>query len=76
MDVAGHADATGTDEHNQALSQRRADAVAQVLSSNGVNPVRLVAVGFGETRPIDSNDTVAGRSKNRRVEIKLRGVTS
>ena len=76
VDVAGHADSTGSDDHNMALSQRRADAVAQVLSSNGVNPVRLVAVGFGESRPIADNATVDGRAKNRRVEIKLRGVTS
>lgn len=76
VDVAGHADSTGTDEYNMALSQRRADAVARVLTTNGVNPVRLVAVGFGESRPIASNDTVAGRAANRRVEIKLRGVTS
>ena len=76
VDVAGHADSTGADDYNMALSQRRADAVAQVLTSNGVNPVRLVAVGFGESRPIADNATEAGRSKNRRVEIKLRGVTS
>jgi outer membrane protein OmpA-like peptidoglycan-associated protein len=76
VDVAGHADSTGTDEYNMALSQRRADSVARVLTSNGVNPVRVVAVGFGESRPIASNDTVAGRAQNRRVEIKLRSVTS
>lgn len=76
VDVAGHADSTGTDEYNMALSQRRADAVSAILTSNGVNPVRVVAVGFGESRPIASNDTPEGRAKNRRVEIKLRGVTS
>ena len=76
VDVAGHADATGADDYNMALSQRRADAVARVLSQNGVNPVRLVSVGFGESRPITENNTADGRSKNRRVEIKLRGVTS
>jgi outer membrane protein OmpA-like peptidoglycan-associated protein len=76
VDVAGHADSTGTDEYNMALSQRRADSVARVLSSNGVNPVRIVAVGFGESRPIADNATVSGRAQNRRVEIKLRPVTS
>ena len=76
VDVAGHADADGTNEYNMALSQRRADAVARVLSSNGVNPVRLVAIGFGEERPIADNNTAAGKARNRRVEIKLRGVTS
>lgn len=76
VDVAGHADSTGPDDYNQALSQRRADAVAQALVSNGVQPVRVVAVGFGESRPIADNATVAGRQANRRVEIKLRPVTS
>lgn len=76
VDVAGHADSTGSDEHNMALSQRRADSVAQALIANGVQPVRVVAVGFGESRPIATNDTAEGRAKNRRVEIKLRGVTS
>lgn len=76
IDVAGHADSTGPDDYNQALSQRRADSVAQVLTANGVQPVRIVAVGFGESRPIADNNTVAGRAQNRRVEIKLRPVTS
>jgi outer membrane protein OmpA-like peptidoglycan-associated protein len=76
VDVAGHADSTGSDQYNLALSQRRADAVAQALISNGVQPVRVVAVGFGESRPIADNATAEGRAKNRRVEIKLRGVTS
>ncbi len=76
VDVAGHADSDGTDDYNMALSQRRADAVAAILSQNGVNPVRLVAVGFGESRPIADNGTAAGKAQNRRVEIKLRGVTS
>jgi outer membrane protein OmpA-like peptidoglycan-associated protein len=76
VDVAGHADSTGTDEYNMALSQRRADSVAQALISNGVQPMRVVAVGFGESRPIADNATTDGRARNRRVEIKLRGVTS
>jgi outer membrane protein OmpA-like peptidoglycan-associated protein len=76
VDVAGHADSTGSDDYNQALSQRRADSVARALIDNGVQPVRVVAVGFGEARPIADNATAAGRQANRRVEIKLRGVTS
>ena len=76
VDVAGHADSTGPDAYNQSLSQRRADSVAQALISNGVQPVRVVAVGFGESRPIADNATVSGRQANRRVEIKLVGVTS
>jgi outer membrane protein OmpA-like peptidoglycan-associated protein len=76
VDVAGHADSTGPDAYNQALSQRRADSVAQALISNGVQPVRVVAVGFGEARPVADNATASGRQANRRVEIKLVGVTS
>jgi outer membrane protein OmpA-like peptidoglycan-associated protein len=76
VDVAGHADSDGSDEYNMALSQRRADAVSQILVQNGVQPVRVVAVGYGESRPIADNATAAGKAQNRRVEIKLRGVTS
>jgi outer membrane protein OmpA-like peptidoglycan-associated protein len=76
IDVAGHADSTGSDDYNQQLSQRRADSVAQALIQNGVQPVRIVAAGFGEARPIADNSTASGRQANRRVEIKLRGVTS
>jgi outer membrane protein OmpA-like peptidoglycan-associated protein len=69
--VNGHADSTGSDDYNQRLSERRAMAVANYLSAQGVNPGRLNAVGYGETRPLASNDTVEGRSANRRVEIVI-----
>jgi outer membrane protein OmpA-like peptidoglycan-associated protein len=75
IDVIGHADASGADAYNQALSERRSDAVAAFLQQNGVQSARIVSVGMGETRPITTNDTVEGRAKNRRVEIKLRPVT-
>lgn len=71
VSVHGHADSTGSDSYNQALSQRRALAVSNYLSAQGVNPARLNAVGFGESRPVASNDTVEGRSANRRVEILI-----
>ncbi|WP_447726946.1 OmpA family protein [Sphingomonas koreensis] len=71
VDVYGHTDSTGSDTYNQSLSERRADAVAQYLVSRGVESARLEALGYGETQPIASNDTVEGRAQNRRVEIKV-----
>ena len=69
--VAGHTDSTGSNELNQKLSERRADAVKNILVSNGVSADRIVAVGYGETQPIGSNDTAAGRQQNRRVKITI-----
>jgi outer membrane protein OmpA-like peptidoglycan-associated protein len=69
--VSGHADSTGTDAYNQALSQRRALSVSNYLASQGVNPARLSAVGYGESRPVATNDTAEGRAANRRVEILI-----
>jgi outer membrane protein OmpA-like peptidoglycan-associated protein len=69
--IVGHTDAVGTGEYNQALSQRRASAAANFLASQGVNLTRLQAVGRGETEPIATNDTEAGRQLNRRVEIAI-----
>lgn len=71
VDIIGHADSTGADDYNQALSERRALSVQRYLEGQGVRPVRLASAGFGETRPIASNDTAAGRAQNRRVEIIL-----
>lgn len=71
VDVLGHTDSTGTDAYNQALSQRRADAVANFLANSGVVRARLAAKGFGESQPIASNTTEEGRAANRRVEIKI-----
>lgn len=72
VDVVGHADATGDDAYNQALSERRAGSVASYLISRGVMRERLFVTGRGETQPIASNDTPAGRAQNRRVEVILR----
>lgn len=69
--IVGHTDAVGTSEYNQALSQRRATAAANYLASQGVNRSRLQAVGRGETEPLATNDTEAGRQSNRRVEIAI-----
>ncbi len=70
--LEGHTDSDGAKSSNQLLSERRANAVRDYLISNGVNADRLVAAGFGEDYPIDSNATRAGKKNNRRVEVKLR----
>jgi outer membrane protein OmpA-like peptidoglycan-associated protein len=69
--VDGHTDRTGSDAYNLKLSQQRAAAVAEYLSSQGVGYNRLSSQGFGESQPIASNETSQGRSANRRVEIQL-----
>ncbi|WP_298092917.1 OmpA family protein [uncultured Sphingomonas sp.] len=71
IDVYGHTDSTGSDAYNQTLSERRAVSVADYLVSRGVQRARIGTRGFGETQPIESNDTDAGRAANRRVEIKI-----
>jgi outer membrane protein OmpA-like peptidoglycan-associated protein len=76
VEVAGHTDNVGTDSYNQALSERRANAVAAYLGSRGVMQQRMITVGAGESRPIASNDTESGRAQNRRVEITLVPVRS
>jgi outer membrane protein OmpA-like peptidoglycan-associated protein len=75
IDVLGHTDSTGSDAYNQALSERRAQSVADYLASHGVARARMGIRGYGETQPIATNDTDAGRAQNRRVEIKVVPVT-
>jgi outer membrane protein OmpA-like peptidoglycan-associated protein len=67
--VEGHTDSVGTDEYNDALSQRRADAVAHALIARGVSADDVRAIGRGKNYPVATNDTAAGRQQNRRVEI-------
>jgi outer membrane protein OmpA-like peptidoglycan-associated protein len=68
--IEGHTDAIGSDADNQALSQARAEAVRSALvDGHGIDAARLTAAGLGETRPVESNDTVEGRAHNRRVEL-------
>lgn len=67
--VEGHTDSVGTPEYNQALSLRRAESVFRYLVNRGVDPERCRVEGFGESRPIASNETDAGRAQNRRVEL-------
>lgn len=69
--IEGHTDSKGTDEYNLDLSRKRANAVADYLSSIGVSRARLNTVGYGEQQPIETNDTDAGRAANRRVEVAI-----
>ncbi|AOW21203.1 OmpA family protein [Urechidicola croceus] len=69
--IEGHTDSTGSNRTNQRLSDSRANAVRDYLISKGISAARLSAAGYGEDRPIDSNETSAGRANNRRVEINL-----
>jgi OOP family OmpA-OmpF porin len=70
-EIAGHTDASGDDTYNIWLSQWRAEAVAKYLREQGVDTARLKVTYFGESKPVDTNDTYEGRSKNRRVEFKV-----
>ncbi len=70
LDIEGHTDSEGAAENNQTLSERRAAAVrAYLIDAHGVAPTRLNSRGYGESRPIASNETATGRQENRRVEI-------
>ncbi len=69
LTIEGHTDAAGSDTHNQALSQKRAESVAAYLRSGGIDSGRLNTVGFGESKPVADNDTELGRAQNRRVEL-------
>jgi len=75
IEVADHTDSSGSDQYNQALSERRAQAVAGYLGSHGVKTQRLITIGAGEAHPVASNDTEQGRSQNRRVELTIVPVT-
>lgn len=67
--IEGHTDNVGTDDYNQHLSQRRADAVSRYLQSKGISGARLEAKGIGKESPLASNDSESGRQQNRRVEL-------
>lgn len=70
--VEGHTDSTGTDQHNQRLSEQRASSVADYLIDRGVPARNITVYGYGESQPKSSNDTASGRQLNRRVEIHIR----
>jgi outer membrane protein OmpA-like peptidoglycan-associated protein len=67
----GHTDTVGSAEYNQKLSERRADAVRRYLINGGIMPERIRTEGFGESKPVASNDTDEGRAQNRRVELRV-----
>ena len=69
--VEGHADATGSNEHNLLLSKERATSVANFLEAQGVKTSRVAEKGYGEAQPIADNSTATGRQKNRRVDIAV-----
>jgi len=69
--VKGHTDNTGSEGHNQQLSERRSQAVKNYLVTRGVTVARLQALGFGESMPVTSNTSADGRAQNRRVEMQI-----
>jgi len=69
--IEGHTDSRGSDEYNMSLSQRRAESVVNYLTSNGIASNRLSSVGRGESAPVATNDTDAGRAQNRRVDFVI-----
>lgn len=71
FELSGHTCSMGSDEYNLQLSDRRARSAGKYLVELGVNAGRMTAKGFGETQPVDTNDNVAGREYNRRVELKV-----
>lgn len=71
VEVAAHTDSKASDEYNQALSDRRAASVMSYLVSHGIDASRLTSKGYGESSPVASNSTKAGRAQNRRVELRV-----
>ncbi|CAM2005099.1 OmpA family protein [Acanthopleuribacter pedis] len=70
--IQGHTDSTGSEAHNQDLSERRAGSVRRFFSNQGISGQRLIAMGYGETMPVADNTTESGRRLNRRVDVVLR----
>ena len=69
--VEGHTDSVGSEKLNQSLSEKRANSVRDFLIKEGIGSDRLTAIGYGEAKPIATNNTRTGRTQNRRVEINL-----
>jgi outer membrane protein OmpA-like peptidoglycan-associated protein len=69
--IEGHTDNSGEDKYNEELSVKRAEAVSNYTKQQGIKGPRITTVGYGETQPIESNETVEGKAKNRRVDIAL-----
>jgi outer membrane protein OmpA-like peptidoglycan-associated protein len=73
VEVEGFTDSVGSEDYNQALSERRADSVKTYLTGQGLPLGSITAKGFGEEHPVASNDTAEGRQQNRRVELVVSG---
>ncbi len=71
IEIAGHTDSTGSDQYNQNLSEQRAASVGQYFMAQGIDRMRIMTKGYGESRPIADNATEQGRQLNRRVELTL-----
>lgn len=71
VEISGHTDSTGPETYNMGLSERRAKSVARYLTEKGISQDRIKVSFFGESKPLESNNTVEGRRKNRRVEFKI-----
>jgi len=74
--VSGHTDSSGSEQHNQKLSEARASSVATYLREQKIISDRLEIIGFGESQPVADNKTAEGRELNRRVEITLLPITA
>lgn len=72
--IEGHTDSDGKAEYNKILSQKRADSVKNFLESQGVSSARLTSIGYGESKPLLPNISKENKSKNRRIELKIKGV--
>jgi outer membrane protein OmpA-like peptidoglycan-associated protein len=75
IEIEGHTDSTGSDDYNQRLSERRAESVRAYLVEQHVAPAVVGTAGFGESRPVATNGTAAGRQQNRRVELVVTGAS-
>jgi outer membrane protein OmpA-like peptidoglycan-associated protein len=69
--IVGHTDSKGSEDYNQQLSEDRAESAAEYLIQEGINPSRITTMGKGESEPVATNDTEAGRQQNRRVEVAI-----
>ncbi len=69
--IEGHTDSTGSEEHNQDLSDNRAKSVSNYLARQGVVPSRMTPIGYGETQPVADNASASGKQANRRVEVAI-----
>jgi len=74
IEIGGHTDSKGSNQYNLELSKQRARVVYQYLIDHGIDKNRLTYKGYGETKPVRSNETEAGRAANRRTEIRVIGI--